>query len=111
MEFINNIIYQAIVYLSPVLLATLGGIFAYKANVLNISLDIPTVEEGPGYGGAMLAMVGCGLFGSVEEAADALVRIAHTVEPDPVIAARYEERYRKFRQIYPAVKNLFPLIR
>ena len=39
MEFINNIIYQAIVYLSPVLLATLGGIFAYKANVLNISLE------------------------------------------------------------------------
>ena len=81
------------------------------ANVLNISLDIPTVEEGPGYGGAMLAMVGCGRFGSVEEAAGALARTAHTVEPDPVIAARYEERYRKFRQIYPAVKNLFPLIR
>lgn len=39
MEFINNIIYQAIVYLSPVLLAVLGGIFAYKANVLNISLE------------------------------------------------------------------------
>ena len=28
------------------------------ANVLNISLDIPQTEEGPGYGGAMLAMVG-----------------------------------------------------
>ena len=81
------------------------------ANVLNIALDIPQTEEGPGYGGAMLAMVGCGVYDSVEGAVDALVHTAHTVEPDPAIAARYEEQYRKFRAIYPAVKSLFPMIR
>ena len=81
------------------------------ANVLNIALDIPQTEEGPGYGGAMLAMVGCGVYDSVEGAVDALVHTAHTVEPDPAIAARYEEQYRKFRAIYPAVKSLFPIIR
>ena len=81
------------------------------ANVLNIALDIPQAEEGPGYGGAMLAMVGCGVYDSVQGAVDALVRTAETVEPDPVIAARYEERYRKFRAVYPAMKDLFPIIR
>ena len=30
------------------------------ANILNIPIDLPQTEEGPGYGGAMLAMVGCG---------------------------------------------------
>ena len=77
------------------------------ANVLNIPLDIPQTEEGPGYGGAMLAMVGCGVFASVADCAAQLVRVSETVEPDPEIAARYEERYQKFTKIYPAMKYLF----
>ena len=81
------------------------------ANVLNIALDIPQTEEGPGYGGAMLAMVGCGAYDSVQSAVDALVHTDRTVEPNPEIAARYEVQYRKLQKIYPAVKELFPAIR
>jgi xylulokinase len=77
------------------------------ANVLDIPLEIPKTEEGPGYGGAMLAMVGCGRFGSVAEAADALTEVSGTVEPDPETAEKYETKYRIFRQIYPAMKSLF----
>ena len=77
------------------------------ANVLGISLDIPQTEEGPGYGGAMLAMVGCGRFGSVIEAAEALTGVSATVEPDPEITARYEAKYQIFKKIYPTMKNLF----
>jgi xylulokinase len=80
------------------------------ANVLGIPLDMVKTEQGPGYGGAMLAMVGCGVFASVQEAADALVELASTVEPDPEITARYEAQYQKFRRIYPALKELFPAI-
>ena len=80
------------------------------ANVLGIPLDMVKTEQGPGYGGAMLAMVGCGVFENVQAAADALVELASTVEPDPEITARYEERYQKFKRIYPAVKDLFPAI-
>ncbi len=78
------------------------------ANVLGIPLDLVKTEQGPGYGGAMLAMVGCGRFESVKAAADALVEVAGTVEPDPVLTARYEAQYQKFRAIYPALKDLFP---
>ena len=81
------------------------------ANVLNIPLDIPQTEEGPGYGGAMLAMVGCGQFESVQACADALTAVWKTVEPEPGIAARYEERYQKFRKIYPAMRELFQEIK
>lgn len=77
------------------------------ANVLNIPLDLPQTEQGPGYGGAMLAMVACGAYPSVAAAAEALVRVAETVEPEAELAARYEERYQTFRQIYPSVKTLF----
>ena len=77
------------------------------ANVLNLPLDIPQTEEGPGYGGAMLAMVGCGLYPSVKACADALVSVRETVEPDPEIAARYEKQDQNFKQIYPTLKDLF----
>ena len=77
------------------------------ANVLNIPLDSTVSEQGPGMGGAMLAMVACGAYPTVQAACDALIEIASTVEPDPEIAARYEARYQQFRQIYPACKNLF----
>ena len=81
------------------------------ANVLNIPLEIPQAEEGPGYGGAMLAMVGCGQYADVRACADALVKTAQVIEPDPEIAARYEEKYRKFQKIYPAMKALFKEIK
>ena len=81
------------------------------ANTLNIPLDIPQTEEGPGYGAAMLAMVGTGAYDSVQACADALCHVRETVEPDPAIAARYEDQYRKFRRIYPAMKDLFQEIK
>ncbi|MCC2258874.1 xylulokinase [Intestinimonas aquisgranensis] len=77
------------------------------ANVLGIPLELPKTEQGPGYGGAMLAMVGCGRFESVQAAADALVEVASVVEPDPSLTARYEARYRQYRTIYPALKPVF----
>ncbi|MGN0294557.1 MAG: xylulokinase [Lachnospiraceae bacterium] len=77
------------------------------ANVMNLKVDVIESEEGPGYGGAMLAAVGCGEFANVEEAAEKLVKVVDTVEPDPELTAKYEERYQKFRQIYPAMKDLF----
>ena len=81
------------------------------ANVLNIPLDIPQTEEGPGYGAAMLAMVGTGAYESVQACADALCHVRETVEPDPAIAARYEAQYKKFQKIYPTMKDLFQEIK
>ena len=80
------------------------------ANVLGIPLDTVATEQGPGYGGAVLAMVATGLFPTVQAACAALVSVAGTVEPDPELTARYEARYRQFQKIYPACKSLFPQI-
>ena len=77
------------------------------ANVMNLKVDVIESEEGPGYGGAILAAVGCGEYTSVEEAAEKLVKIVETVEPEKELVDKYEERYQKFRKIYPAVKGLF----
>ena len=77
------------------------------ANVLGIKVDVIESEEGPGYGGAMLAAVACGEYASVEEAAEKLVKVVDTVEPDPELVAKYNDRYAKFVKIYPTVKALF----
>ncbi len=77
------------------------------ANVLDIPLDIPQTEEGPGYGAAMLAMVACGEYPDVKTCADALVRVTETILPEAAITQRYENAYRKFQKIYPAAKGLF----
>jgi xylulokinase len=78
------------------------------ANVLNLKVDLIAVEEGPALGGAMLAAVGCGEYASVEEAADAIVRVKETIEPEQDLVEKYEKRYDTFKQIYPAMKNIFP---
>ena len=80
------------------------------ANILNVKLEIIKSEEGPGLGAAMLAAVANGEYASVEEAAGKIVTVVDTVEPDPVLTAKYEERYQQFRQIYPACKPLFDVI-
>lgn len=77
------------------------------ANVLGIPVDIIKTEEGPGYGGAILAAVACGEYESVERAAEKLVEVVDTVEPEAALTEKYEERYQKFRSIYPSLKDLF----
>jgi len=77
------------------------------ANIMNLKVDIIESEEGPGYGGAILAAVGCGEYANVEEAAEQLVKVIDTVEPEADLVAKYEERYQKFKQIYPTLKELF----
>ena len=80
------------------------------ANVLNLEVDIIESEEGPGYGGAILAAVGCGEYDSVDEAAKKLVKVVDTVKPDSELVKKYEKRYKIFRQIYPNLKFLYPIL-
>ena len=76
-------------------------------NVLNIPLDLPQTEQGPGMGGAMLAMVGAGRYPDVVACAKKLVHVKETLLPDPALAAKYEEKYQIFRKIYPSLKAFY----
>ncbi|WP_286151724.1 xylulokinase [Sporofaciens musculi] len=77
------------------------------ANIMNLKVDVIESEEGPALGGAMLAAVGCKEYPDVETIAGKVVKVVDTVEPEPELVAKYEERYQKFKKIYPAVKELF----
>jgi len=77
------------------------------ANVMNLKVDVLEVEEGPSMGGAMLAAVGCGAYPDVETIGKKMAHVVDTVEPEKELVAKYEERYQKFKKIYPALKQLF----
>ena len=77
------------------------------ANVMDMPVEIPQTEQGPSFGGAMLAMVGCGEYATVKDAAQAIVKVKETVCPDEETAAMYEKRYAAFRALYPALKGWF----
>ena len=81
------------------------------ANVLGIRLDKVKTEQGPGYGGAILAMVGTGAYKDVNEACAELVEISSSVYPDEKLVELYDKKYRNFSKIYPALKKVFSEIK
>ena len=77
------------------------------ADILNIEVDVPENDQGPSMGGAILAAVAAGEYASVEEAAGKIVRMEGTIHPDPEIAKRYEEKYQRYRKLYPLLKEWY----
>lgn len=73
------------------------------ADVLGIPVSIPVTEQGPGYGGALLAMIGTGALKGFGDIA-ALVPKSRTFYP----AAEniYKDKYETFRKLYPALKSV-----
>ena len=43
----------------------------------------------------------------METAGKKLAKVVDTVEPEPELAAKYEKRYQKFKELYPVMKPLF----
>jgi len=66
-----------------------------KADLSGIPVEIPAGAEAGTLGAAILAGVGAGVYGSLEEAVAAVVPVAKLFEPDPERAALYEERLRR----------------
>ena len=60
-------------------------------------------EEGAAYGAALLAGVGAGVWGSVDEACAAAVRVAGTVVPEPGAMETLDRQYRRFQTLYGAL--------
>jgi xylulokinase len=77
-----------------------------KADVFRRPVYSLDVSEAACLGAAILAGSACGVYGSVQEAADCVVCVKDKYEPREDVAALYDEKYRLFRRIYPALKDL-----
>ena len=76
------------------------------ADVLQIPLKIPVVKEATSLGAAIAAGVGVGLYPSLQEAAEALVRWEREVEPNPANKDVYDEAYERWQAAYPVQLEL-----
>jgi xylulokinase len=74
-----------------------------QADVYAHEVEIVEAEEGAAYGAAILASVGARTFASVDEASDAVIRVATRVAPIPASSFLLQKNYAKFRRLYPAL--------
>lgn len=75
-----------------------------QADVYGREVEIVAAEEGAAYGAAILAGVGAGAWSSVEQACDAVVRVAKKIQPSRQDLAAMQLAYNTYRKIYAALK-------
>ena len=78
-----------------------------QADVFGLPLSTIAIDEGPALGAALLAGVGVGLYSSVEEACDAVVKTQPAARVNEENAAIYDRLYASYGELYPALKNTF----
>jgi xylulokinase len=72
------------------------------ASALQLPLERMETDEGSAFGAALLAGVRSGTFADAHEAVARCVRARSVVEP----VWDYEEQYRRFRSLYPALATM-----
>jgi xylulokinase len=79
-----------------------------KADVTGLPVRVPTSVETTATGAAILAAVGAGIHGSVSEAVETFVDYEpEEHRPDPAAREAYEDAYRRYREVYFALKPVF----
>lgn len=78
------------------------------ADTAGLPISVPRFTDAPPLGSAILAAVGAGRFGSINEGIEAMVSIARRVEPRPDAQRRYAEIYPHYLALYPALKPFRP---
>ena len=75
------------------------------ADILGRPFIRPKVNEAGVLGAALLAGVGSGLFPSINHGVEAMVHMDQRFDPDPRKQQVYEQRYQKYRQLYPLLAD------
>lgn len=78
-----------------------------KADVSGLPVAMLNTVETTALGAAMLALVGAGIFASLEQAVEAVVKVVETRQPDPAAHTRYEDYYQTYREAYFALLPVF----
>ena len=77
-----------------------------QADVYRHEVEIVAAEEGAAYGAAILAGVGAGAWASVDQACESVVRVASRVSPNKKDSRTLQDAYRKYQDIYPALRQI-----
>lgn len=77
------------------------------ADVFGADVYTMEVDEGSSFGAAILASVGTKAYATVGDAVRSMVRTKDVVKHDPANHELYTKYYALYRELYPALKNLY----
>lgn len=77
-----------------------------KADISGCQVSTLEIEEATALGAAMLAGVGVGVYGSLEEAVHQVKKPGKIFEPDPKLVAFYAEMFQIYKELYPALQHV-----
>jgi xylulokinase len=78
-----------------------------KADVTGRSMRRVLVKEATAFGAALLAGVATGIFSNLDDAVCRTVTLAaEPFVPNPEVRSRYDESYRRYRDLYGAVESV-----
>jgi xylulokinase len=78
-----------------------------QASVYNKPVSTLAVSEGSAYGAAILAMVGGGIYPTVEDACKSVIKVTGKTRPDKSAAAMYKKLFPIYRKAYKHLKGDF----
>jgi xylulokinase len=74
------------------------------ASVLRLPLERTAHTDAAAFGAALLGGISAGVFTDAENAVSSCVRATRAVEPTEAWADSYDEIYKRFRTVYPALR-------
>jgi len=75
------------------------------ADLYSCPVKTVTCKEGPALGVAILAFVGTGVYSTVQEACEAIIKTDKTQLPDEAASAEYEKFYNIYTKLYLSIKD------
>jgi len=77
-----------------------------KATMMGKPVTTLEVAEAGTLGVIILAGTASGVFGSIDQAVNRLVRRKQTFQPDPALHDFYQERFAQYKKLYPALREI-----
>jgi len=80
------------------------------ADIYNMQVVLPDMnsENAAALGAAILAAVGTGMYPTVADACDHIIKMrAGSYNPDPAVRTQYDKTYAAFDKLYPQLKDNF----
>jgi xylulokinase len=71
-----------------------------RADILNRTISRTAIRDAGVLGAALMAGIGCGMFGSLQQAANSFVQIDRSFEPQRDKVARHDQRFEQYKQLY-----------
>jgi len=84
-----------------------SGLWAeIQASVSGQKIYLATTDEGgAAYGAAILSLVGCKEFSTVQDACQRLVRFDKQVKPNRAMRRTYQKHFRLYKSLYPSLRR------